>query len=204
MNPIGAGGYSNNTAQSIFSVISREITRNRSIGQIDWYDPDIEIVPYDGYKISVNIGEIWVSPYSKTAKGTTIYGILSALPNQNPQEMNVRQLLELNFQESFSNRRNTRLYEDGNTVEVRHYGKFVLGEPPGGFTFVKKPQLTRDDFFNWLRHNNHQNLIITDEKGKSYICVFQFDIRNLAQGYIEQQLAFYTLDIVKKFKDDMR
>jgi len=92
----------------------------------------------------------------------------------------------------FSKKFNTRVYEDDNSIKIRHYGKLTIGEE------FKKVCL-----FENLRENGYDEEICIDEEGEKYICIIRIKDNCLGPDYLGERLIKWT-KIVKKYKDYYR
>ena len=180
---------------AVFKVLETALNSFVPLGKRKWGNPSGYQHESEIYKV-VNAGKsIWAATVEWQAADSGAinrYGLLSTLPSNSTNDT-LGQVLEINLPFNFSKAFNTRLYEDGNSIEIRNYGKFTIG----------RRGLKRTDFFDYLRENGFNDGIKLDEDGQEYICFFKIESMKMENQYFAERLVELTY-LLKDFKDKLR
>lgn len=180
---------------AVFKVLEAALNSFVPLGKRKWGNPSGYQHESEIYKV-VNAGKcIWAATVEWQAADSGVinrYGLLSTLPSNSTNDT-LGQVLEINLPLYFSKAFNTRLYEDGNTIEIRNYGKFTIG----------RRGLKRKDFFDYLRGNGFNDEIMLDEDGQEYICFFKIESMKMETRYFAERLVELTY-LLKDFKNKLR
>lgn len=182
-------------ARKLISILGTVIDKFEYVGKRKWGNPSGDQQELDVYEITNGVDKVWLSTVEWCNASTgeiNRCGIITTVPDYNLKNT-LGQIFEMNIPFYFSKSFNTRVYEEGNTVEVRNYGKFTIG----------RRGLKREYFFNYLRENGFENEIEYDEDGKEYISVIKFENGNIDAQHLNERLIKCT-NLLKEFKDYYR
>lgn len=182
-------------ARKLISILGTVIDKFEYVGKRKWGNPSGDQQELDVYEITNGVDKVWLSTVEWCNASTgeiNRCGIITTVPDYNLKNT-LGQIFEMNIPFYFSKSFNTRVYEEGNTVEVRNYGKFTIG----------RRGLKREYFFNYLRENGFENEIEYDEDGKEYISVIKFENGNIDTQHLNERLIKCT-NLLKEFKDYYR
>lgn len=182
-------------ARKLISILEKAINNFEYVGKRKWGNPSGDQQELDVYEITNGVDKVWLSTVEWCNASTgeiNRCGIITTLPDYNSKNT-LGQIFEMNIPFYFSKAFNTRVYEQGNMVEVRNYGKFTIG----------RRGLKREYFFNYLRENGFEDEIEYDEERKEFISVIKFDNGNIDTQHLKDRLIKCT-NMLKEFKDYYR
>lgn len=182
--------------RTLFELLENTIKEKfKYVGKRKWGNPSGNQQELDVYEIEDGVNKIWLSTteWCNASSGEiNRCGIITTLPDYNRRNT-LGQIFEMNMPYHFSKLFNTRVYEEGNEVEIRNYGKFTIG----------RRGLKKQYFFDYLRENGFEDEIKYDEEGKEYISVIKIKDNNIDSQYLKYRLIKWT-NLLKEFKDYYR
>jgi len=183
------------TIKEIYELLEKAIKENFAyIGRKKWGDPSGNCNELDVYEIGDGTNKVWLStamwPSASTGEINRC-GIITTITNNMGNALS--QILEINIPYYFSKSFNTRVYELGNEVEIRHYGRFTIG----------RRGLKKKYFFDYLREHGYEDEIKYDEEGKEYINFITLKNKNVDVELLKSRLIKLTM-LLKEFKDYYR
>lgn len=184
------------TIRDIYKLLGKAIKENfEYVGKREWGNPSGDHQELDVYEIQDGVNKVWISTieWCNASSGeVNRCGVITTIPDYNKRNT-LGQIFEMNMPYYFSKSFNTRVYELGNEVEIRNYGKFTIG----------RRGLKKQYFFDYLRENGYENDIDNDEEGKEYIRVITLKNGNIDLGVLKSRLIKWTM-LLKEFKDYYR
>lgn len=181
--------------KKLISTLEKSIKAFEYVGKRKWGNPSGDQQELDVYEITNGVDKVWLSMVEWCSASTgdvNRCGIITTVPDYNSKNT-LGQIFEMNIPFYFSKSFNTRVYEEGNMVEVRNYGKFTIG----------RRGLKREHFFDYLRENGFEDEIEYDEEGKEFISVIKFENGNIDTQHLQDRLIKCT-NLLKEFKDYYR
>ena len=182
--------------RSIFELLEKAIKENfKYKGKREWGNPSGDHQELDVYQIEDGVNKVWLSTIewcNASSDEVNRCGVITTVPDYNKRNT-LGQIFEMNLPYYFSKSFNTRVYEEGNSIEIRNYGKFTIG----------RRGLKKQYFFDYLRENGYGDDIENDEEGKEYIIVIILKNGNIDLQLIKSRLIKWTI-LLKEFKDYYR
>ena len=179
----------------IFKILEKKLLTCKHIGTRKWGNPSGFQHEEPVYELTSNRGTILASTIEWANASTgelNRCGIITTAPEKNIN-ITLGQIFEINIPYFFSKAFNTRVYQDGNTLEIRNYGKFTIG----------RRGLKKQAFFDYLKQKGYENEINYDEENKEYIKVFEIENMDIPDEYFLERLIKLTY-ILKEYKDYFR
>lgn len=181
-------------AMKIGEVLKNKISQFEYVRDRKWGDSAGSSGEKETYQLKNEQGVIWCCYIEWVRSGSSEVnrcGILVCLPEKKPTK-SIGPVAEITAPYYFSRGFQGRPYEEGNIIELRHYGRFTIG----------RAGLKREAFFDYIAKNAPDE-ICYDEGNKPYIKILELKDFDIGLETFKNRIIEYTY-LVKNFKDNCR
>ncbi len=176
-----------------FAAMLEELMHDfKYVGKWNWGDPAGQIDKLPTYEITSKKGIIWCT-IIEWGNATTLEpnrkGIVATFPVRDNRSLG--HIMATNIPYEFKRTYTTRAYSEGESVEIRNYGKVTVG----------RAGIKKTDFFNYMTMH-YPDLVFVDEENKKYIKAFEYE-GNLSKDEFALQVVKLTF-LMDEFKKPYR